>query len=258
MAQAIIAGYLSQSTEMIGKLVATNRNPAKRQKLQVNHPGLALVDTNSQLTQQVSVIVIGVKPKDIVGVCQEIAPQVNDEHLIISLAAGVTLQKIADCFETSPAIVRAMPNTPATMGQGMTGLYATETTTQTQRQLAEQLFLQVGEILWLSSEQDMHAVTAISGSGPAYVFYFAECLIKAGIEQGLSAAAAKQLAIKTLQGAGDLLQNATCEPSVLREQVTSPGGTTEAALKLLHEKQFVTIISEAVAKGCERSKTLGS
>ena len=257
MAQAIIGGYLqAQGTSLSSRVMATNRNPQKSQILYEKFPQLTRVDNNAELARNCKVVVIGVKPKDIESACREIAPYTTSDHLVISLAAGVTTNTIADCFVEKPAIIRAMPNTPALIGQGMTGLFAANGIETRQREFCERLFKLVGDTLWLNNEDDMHAVTAVSGSGPAYLFYFAENLIKAGVEQGLSEPAAKTLALKTIQGASNLMFESSLTPESLRQQVSSPGGTTQAAIERLQAQNFSDILNEAVAKATERSKAL--
>lgn len=180
--------------------------------------------------------------------------------LVISIAAGTQIESLSLWLKSPRAIVRAMPNLPASIGRGIAGAYATPSTTAAQRKLAERILRAVGDLVWLDGEELMNAVTAVSGSGPAYVFLLVEALAAAGERVGLAPEIAATLARKTIEGAGALLASNAASPTDLRRSVTSPGGTTEAALKvLLGESKFEQLLADAVAaataRGFELAKT---
>jgi pyrroline-5-carboxylate reductase len=179
----------------------------------------------------------------------------NSLHL--SIAAGIPSSSIASWLGTE-RIVRAMPNTPALIGKGQTGLYARSGVTSAERSLVETILLPTGEVSWVSHEDLLDAVTAISGSGPAYVFFFIEAMIDAGIQMGLSADQAKQLSIGTFTGAAELARQSSDSPSVLRERVTSKGGTTFAAISSLQADAVDSLFKKALTAAQQRAKELGA
>jgi pyrroline-5-carboxylate reductase len=203
-----------------------------------------------------SVLVLAIKPQMLDAIAPRLAPLTNQTTLIISILAGKTIENLSQHFPG--AIVRAMPNIAAAVGCGMTAAVAGAKVTPAQKGIADALFSAVGRIEWLSDEQLVDAVAAISGSGPAYVFYLAECLAKAGVEAGLPADLAARLARATIEGAGALLQRQPdVSPAELRESVTSPGGTTAAALAILRgEGGLEKLIDEAVAAAKLRAQEL--
>lgn len=180
--------------------------------------------------------------------------------VVISIAAGTQIESLSRLLGAPKAMVRAMPNLPASIGKGITAAYATPSTTTAQRKLAERLLKAVGDLVWLDGEELLNAVTAVSGSGPAYVFLLAEAMAAAGERIGLSPSIAAVLARKTIEGAGALLASNATPPADLRRSVTSPGGTTEAALKvLMSDARFELLLAEAIAaanaRGFELAKT---
>lgn len=203
-----------------------------------------------------AVLVLAIKPQMLDTVAARLAPRVSQATLVISILAGKTIENLSQRF--SGAIVRAMPNLAAAVGCGMTAAVADTKVTPAQRQTADALLSAVGRVEWLSDERLMDAVTAISGSGPAYVFYLAECLAKAGIDAGLPRDLATRLARATIEGAGALLaRQPEISPAELRESVTSPGGTTAAALAILRgEGGLEELIGEAVAAAKRRAQEL--
>jgi len=179
------------------------------------------------------VLVLAIKPQMLDEAAPTIAPFVNDKTLIISVMAGKTIANIAARLP-SQTIIRAMPNTPAAVGRGITGVYPTAKVSAAQKTITAALLGAIGRVEWVESEDDIDIVTAVSGSGPAYVFYLAECLAKAGEAAGLKPDLAARLARATVEGAGELMfQDSVTSPAQLRVNVTSPGGTTAAALNVL-------------------------
>jgi pyrroline-5-carboxylate reductase len=203
-----------------------------------------------------SVLVLAIKPQMLDAVAPALAPQARDATLVISVLAGKTIENVSD--RVAGAIVRGMPNLAAAIGCGITAAVADAKVTPAQRRTADALLSAVGRVEWLSDESLMDAVTAVSGSGPAYVFYLAECLAKAGMEAGLPAELAARLARATIEGAGALLARwPDVSPAELRESVTSPGGTTAAALAILNgEAGLEKLMTDAVAAAKRRAREL--
>lgn len=205
-----------------------------------------------------TLIVIAVKPNLVEAVLQDCAVLAENGTIFLSVAAGVTTDTMARHLPGEVAIVRCMPNTPAAIGEGMLAVYAREGLAEASRQLVTTLLQASGAVAWLDRESDMDAVTAISGSGPAYVFHFIEALTSAGIALGLSPENASLLAKQTVKGAGRLAAEAIDDPGKLREQVTSPGGTTAAALRVfMTDDRTIRLVAEATRAACDRSIELG-
>ncbi len=204
-------------------------------------------------------IVLAVKPQMMSQTAPAYAKAARNA-VVISIAAGTQIESLSLWLGGSKAIVRAMPNLPASIGKGITAAYATPSTTAAQRKLADRLLTAVGDLVWLNGEELLNAVTAVSGSGPAYVFLLAEAMAAAGERVGLSPAVAATLARKTIEGAGALLASNPASPADMRRSVTSPGGTTEAALKvLMADARFERLLAEGIAaanaRGFELAKT---
>ena len=203
------------------------------------------------------VLVLAVKPQIMADVLPTVAPFVGPQTVSLSIAAGKTLALFEAALPAGSAVVRAMPNTPAAIGCGMTVLCANAFTTPNQRSLCEQLMAAVGEVGWLTDEGDMDAVTAVSGSGPAYVFLLVEAMTQAGIDAGLTPDLAAHLAHTTVVGSAALLGQSHETPTQLRVNVTSPGGTTQAALDVLMADQALArLMSRAIAAAVARSRAL--
>ncbi len=202
-------------------------------------------------------VVIAVKPQEAVHVISEVSRFVGPETVVISVMAGRPMAFLGRHLPKNAAIVRAMPNTPASVGRGITVAVPNAKVKPQHRDLANALLSATGPVEWIKNEKLMDAVTAVSGSGPAYVFLLAESLAKAGVAAGLPKPLAERLARVTVSGAGELLHRSDLEASKLRENVTSKGGTTEAALKILMGKSgFDPALKKAVAAATKRSKDL--
>jgi pyrroline-5-carboxylate reductase len=203
------------------------------------------------------VVIFAVKPQVMEAVVPAYARFVAAKPLFLSIAAGTTTAFFAKRLGAEAAVVRSMPNLPASVHRGITGAFATPKVGADQKSLAERLLGAVGEVVWVDEEGLLDAVTAVSGSGPAYVFLLAECLAQAGIEAGLPEELAARLARATVAGSGELLARSTEPAETLRRNVTSPGGTTAAALSILMGAGgFQTLLSKAVAAAAERSRQL--
>jgi pyrroline-5-carboxylate reductase len=199
---------------------------------------------------------IAVKPQDAADALREVSGAVGASGLV-SIVAGFRTKAIEDLVGGGASVVRAMPNTPARVGRGVTALAAGSAATAATRGLAEEIFGAVGPVMWLDEEQ-LDAVTALSGSGPAYVFLLAEALVDAAKTLGLPADAARTLAFETIEGAGRMLTQTGLDPQTLRGQVTSKGGTTEAAIAVLEDAGLRKIVAEAMVAAQRRSRELGS
>lgn len=205
------------------------------------------------------VVVLAVKPNQVAAVLAACAAEEIRSAVYLSIAAGKTLAHLAAGLGAGAAVVRAMPNTPAAIGKGISALVANSAVTRAQRALCGELLEAVGAVTWLDDEKHMDAVTAVSGSGPAYVFLLIECLESAARDVGLPADIAKQLALATVAGAAAYAEVAKEPPAELRRRVTSPGGTTQAALEVLQsERGLADLMRRAVEAAARRSKELAS
>jgi pyrroline-5-carboxylate reductase len=204
----------------------------------------------------VAAVVLAVKPQTAPEAMPALAPFVGDATVVVSIMAGRTLRFLADALPQA-ALVRAMPNTPAAIGRGITVMVANSRVSPEQRALVDALLSAVGAVEWISDETLMDAVTALSGSGPAYVFLLAEAMAHAGAAAGLPPALAATLARATVAGSGELLQRSPLDPATLRQNVTSPGGTTAAALDVLMGKdRLERLMTAAIAAATKRSRDL--
>jgi pyrroline-5-carboxylate reductase len=213
---------------------------------------------NPQQPGPADVAVIAIKPQAAPAVLPTLAPMLAPSSLVVSIMAGRTLRFIAGALGKPCALVRAMPNTPAAIGRGITVAVASGASAA-QRKLAHALLAATGAVEWVGDEALMDAVTAVSGSGPAYVFLLAEALAQAGVAAGLPAPLAQKLARETVAGSGELLHRSPLDVTVLRENVTSPGGTTAAALEILMDKDGLrALMDKAIAAATARSRQLAN
>jgi len=259
-------GCGNMSRSLIGGLIANGANPERllaadpdkeqRQSLSNQFSIKTMADNNEAVTAA-DVIVLAVKPQVMKTVVSDLARSVKGStKLIISIAAGVRLASIMTWLGGSPAAVRVMPNTPSLIQAGAAALYANEHTSDTQKNTAETLMRSVGTTIWLDSEDQMDAVTALSGSGPAYYFYFMEAMEKAAIDMGLNQEQARLLTIETALGAAKMALLSSSDPAELRKQVTSPGGTTEQALNTFMQGKLEQLVQEAMEAARRRSVEL--
>ncbi len=205
------------------------------------------------------VIVVAVKPQAMDEIFPSLAKIAGPETVVMSIAAGKTIASFERYLPDGAAVVRAMPNTPAAIGRGITGAVPNSHTTEAQRDTCETLLRAVGDVVWIPNEGLIDAVTAVSGSGPAYVFLLAETLAQAGVAAGLDAVTAQRLARATVSGAGELLRQSKSDAATLRQNVTSPGGTTAAALAILMRDGdgLKELMREAVIAAEKRGRELG-
>lgn len=251
MGGALLRGWLEGGFPP-GQLAVKEPQPSPELASLLRERGIPEVPSSSP-----DVLVLAVKPQIMNETLDEIANHAGAHTAVVSIAAGRTVSSIAHHFPQGTAIVRAMPNLPAEIGRGITGVYANANVSGSQRALVEALMQAVGEVAWVDSEGLIDAVTAVSGSGPAYVFYLTECLAKAAQDAGLSPDLAAQFARTTITGAGELLRRSPLSPSQLRENVTSPGGTTAAGLSvLMRESGLEDLIRQTVAAAARRAAEL--
>lgn len=253
MAAALLGGLL-RSGVAAGSVLVLEIDAARRARLEAEF-GVATLASPGPGLSSVDVLVLAVKPQQMKEVCAALVPYMT-RQLVLSIAAGIRARDLARWLGTQ-IVVRAMPNTPALIGQGVSGLVALSPVSKRQRDLAEQILRAAGSVVWLEREDDLDAVTAVSGSGPAYVFFLIEALIAAARAQGLSEAQARALAVGTFTGAAELAARSDEPLAVLRQRVTSKGGTTAAALASLEAARVREAIGAAVRAARVRAAELG-
>jgi pyrroline-5-carboxylate reductase len=254
MASAMIGGLLHQGWDT-GTIQAVEIAPAARERLEREYR-IATAEAITAEAVRADCIVLAVKPQQAREVARLLHPHLATQ-LVISIAAGIRLGDLARWLGGYPKLVRVMPNTPALVRAGVAGLYAPGSISADDRERAGRIMGAVGTTLWLENEDQMDAITAISGSGPAYVFYFIEALQQAAIDLGLDAAAARRLALGTFAGSVQLAMQSEEEPAALRARVTSKGGTTERAVAVLDRERLGAIVTRAARAAAERSRELG-
>jgi len=213
----------------------------------------------SKTLAKTDLVIIAVKPQIMAEICNALNQHIQGDALILSIAAGQSIQNFENYFGPKQPIIRSMPNTPAAIGKGMTVAIANTNVTAQQQKLAQTLLESAGKLEWLTDEAMLDAVTALSGSGPAYLFHLIEILSKAGEKTGLPAETAKTLARQTIIGSAALAeQDKETSADILRKNVTSPGGTTEAALKILMDGRLQELFDEALKAATKRSLELNA
>jgi pyrroline-5-carboxylate reductase len=255
MADALVGGLLA-SGFAASQIRAVDVNGDARRRLADKHR-IACFDTPQKACRAGDVIVFAVKPQQMQEAARFSGLKAN-ANLVVSIAAGITLGSLARWLGGHAKLVRAMPNTPALIGAGVTGLYALPGVSEAEKKQAETILDAVGRTLWIPEESLMDAVTAVSGSGPAYVFWFIEQLAIAGESLGLPADVSRQLALDTVLGSAKLAAQSAESPAVLRERVTSKGGTTEAALKAFEEQKLAERFMRAIEAARDRGAQLGA
>lgn len=251
MAEALISGIVEKKLMNQEKIWVTNRsNREKLHALQEKY-GVQTTYDMTQMLMDVNVVILAMKPKDVVTAVTQIKPYLKENVLLISLLAGISTKSIETISEKSIPIVRAMPNTSAAIGQSATALAVNSIVSEQQKSMVKKMFDTVGLTVFVEEAQ-LNAVTGLSGSGPAYIYYLIEAMEKSAVEIGLESDLAKQLIVQTLIGAAGMVAHSSKPPMQLRQEVTSPGGTTEAGLKILREHQvqeaFIHCIKEATAQ----------
>lgn len=250
MASSLIGGLLAKGLDA-ARIRASDPGAKTRARVSAEH-GIELFADNAQAVQDADVIVIAVKPQVMKAVCQDLRAHLKPHQLLISIAAGITCTSLQNWLGNQP-LVRCMPNTPALLGKGVSGLFATAAVTGEQRQQAEELLSAVGIAVWVDTEAQIDAVTAVSGSGPAYFFLLIEAMTDAGVKLGLPREVAKQLAVQTALGAAHMAVGSDVDAAELRRRVTSPAGTTEAAIKSFQADGFAATVEKALSAAAHRS-----
>lgn len=254
MAACMVAG-LSEHAPWAEVLVA-DRHPEKLSDLARRY-NVVPAKTNQDAVASASVVILAVKPQAMKAACLEIRAVIQKtKPLIITVAAGVETAQVAQWLGGALSIVRAMPNIPAQVQQGMTGLYAGSHIGEAERALATRIFSAIGVSIWVPNEDDMHAVTAVSGSGPAYYFMFMEAMEQAAVSLGLNKEAAHLLVTQTALGAATMAQSSRWSPAELRKQVTSPKGTTEQAILSFEQDGLRTMVQQAMIACAKRSESI--
>ena len=259
----------NMARSLIGGLIATGHEPAS---IHVAEPvaelrdalladfGVSVFDTGTDAVADASTWVFAVKPQLMRMVCESLATQAQAHRpLVITIAAGITGSQLERWLGGALPVVRTMPNTPALLGAGVTGLHASEHVDAEGRAFAETLLAAAGKTVWINDENLMDAVTGVSGSGPAYIFLMAEAMIDAGISEGLPADAARTLALQTILGAARMLtEEGAPDAAELRRRVTSPNGTTHAAIESFEAGGLRTLVADAVHAARERGRELSA
>ncbi len=251
IAEAIIGGLKKADTHF--QIRVSNRSNLERLQNLVDTYAISASNLDD-IVENSRVIIIAVKPKDVLGVVKQLKNYKLSDKLIISVAAGVAL-KVFYKHLPDVAVIRAMPNTSTAVLHSMTGLVRGDNVTDEQVKMAEEIFSATGHIMWIPEEK-MNALISISGSGPAYFYLFAESLIKAGVHLGLSEAEAEVLVLETLVGAGKMIAESDKSPGRLREEVTSPNGTTYAALNVFTDDQLALTVLKATQACAQRAEDL--
>ncbi|MCY3978336.1 MAG: pyrroline-5-carboxylate reductase [Chloroflexi bacterium] len=256
MGEAMIKGLLSQKLLAPENIVAADPRADRLDELRTRY-GITVTTDNAEAARAADVVVLSVKPQVMDAVLPELRGQVDSVRLILSIVAGVPLKMIANELQ-NVRIIRSMPNTPGQIGSGITVWTASSAVGAEQRAQAEALLGAMGEHIYAADERFLDMATALSGSGPAYVFMFMEALIDAGVHMGFARRDAEQLVTQTLLGSVLYAQQSGLHPAELRNQVTSPGGTTAAALHEMEKGGLRTVLSEGVWAAYHRSQELGS
>lgn len=254
MAEAMIAGLLRKKLAEPKNLMASGPRVERGAQLKEKY-GIQPFTENNAAASSADLVVLSVKPQRLSGVLKELK-DVRPEAFVLSIVAGAPIQKIVEALK-NPAVVRAMPNTPAQIGEGITVWAAALEVLDAQKEIARSLLGALGEEIFVEDENYLDMATALSGTGPAYVFLFMEAMIDAGVHMGFSRRIAEQLVVKTLTGSVAYYQNIQTHPAALRNQVTSPGGTSAEALYYLEKAGFRTAISRAIWAAYQRTLELG-
>jgi len=251
MASSILGGLIAKGYPA-SKITASDPYQEGLEKLAAAH-GINITQDNALAVSKADVVVLAVKPQVLKQVCEALEPSLGHQPLVISIAAGIDINSLDKWLGNELAIVRCMPNTPALVQTGASGLYANSQTSAAQKASADEILKSVGIVQWLDSESLIDPVTAVSGSGPAYYFLMMEAMIDVGVAQGLSRTAATELTLQTALGAAKLAQSSDVDVSELRRRVTSPNGTTEQAILSFEDSDLRGTVSKAMQACTDRS-----
>ena len=255
MAEAMISGILNEDLMEPGQMIASDPREERGQELAKRY-GVRAATDNREAAKAAEIVIFSVKPQVLPAVLGEVQGAIKPEGLILSIVAGARISVIAESLGHA-AIVRVMPNTPAQIGEGMSVWTATSAVSDEQRLQAQSILRALGEEVCLDDEDYLDMATALSGTGPAYVFLFMEAMIDAGVHLGFSRRIAQQLVLQTIRGSVDFARQSVAHPAELRNMVTSPGGTSAEALYQLEKGGFRTVLSRAIWAAYQKSKYLG-
>ena len=255
MGRALIGGLLRHG--MRPEQITVGESQESARTMLSRELGIAATADNAAAIRRANLIVLAVKPHDAAAVLAPLAADLQRARpTVLSVAAGVRIETLQSWCGAGVPVIRAMPNRPAFVGAGATGLFAPPEVDASRREVAAQIMRSVGEVVWVATEDALDVVTALSGSGPAYFFLLAEAMAKAGVDLGLPADTARRLSIATLHGAGLLAQSSDGDLERLRAEVTSKGGTTEAALRTLQAAGFNEFVGRAIEAAAQRGREL--
>lgn len=258
MAEAVLAGMLNNRIVKPGAVSITNRSDRFRlDELVYNFGVIADMDQREKSIREADILILAMKPKDVAPAIEEIKSLTNSNQLFISIIAGITTSYITTLLGHSAPVIRTMPNTSATIGLSATGISQGETATDEHVEIAKYIFESIGMVAIVEEDQ-LDAVTGLSGSGPAYIYYLVEAMKAGAVKAGLDDQIARELILQTLIGAAHMLKETGEEPDVLREKVTSPNGTTQAGLDVLRQFGFEQALVSCIVRATERSKELGA
>jgi pyrroline-5-carboxylate reductase len=255
MATAMIKGLIESGVYGKGQLGASDKDSSALKRM-AERFGVESYGSSNELVQRCSTVVLSIKPQNMKDVLEEVRDGIKDDHLIISIAAGIPVRMIQGILKRDVPIIRVMPNTPALVQKGMSALAAGQFATPEHMATARTIFDAVGDTVEVE-ESMMDAVTALSGSGPGYIFRMMECMVDAGVGVGLERKTTLSLVIQTFLGSAHLAKSSEHSLSYLREMVTSPGGTTEAGLGVFDKMGLAETVRKAVEAACNRSVELG-
>ncbi|HHT7187183.1 TPA: pyrroline-5-carboxylate reductase ProI [Bacillus cereus] len=256
IAEAIIGGLIHANVVKGEQITVSNRSNEKRLRELHNKYGIKGTHNKKELLANANILFLAMKPKDIAEAIIPLKEFTNPNLLIISLLAGVSTQSIRNLLQKDVPIIRAMPNTSATILKSATAISPSKHATAEHIRTATSLFETIG-LVSVVEEEDMHAVTALSGSGPAYIYYVVEAMEEAAKKIGLKEDVAKSLILQTMIGAAEMLKASEKHPSILRKEITSPGGTTEAGIEVLQEHKFQQALISCITQATKRSHDLG-
>jgi pyrroline-5-carboxylate reductase len=255
MASAIIGGMLDNGYQA-GNIWVSAPDDSHLQALR-DRFGVSVTTDNRYCAQQADMVVLAVKPQVMAEVCRDIAPVVqNTRPLMVSIAAGLGSDTLDSWLGGGLPLVRAMPNTPSLVGKGAAGLFANAAVTAEQKTMVQSVFESIGSALWVDDEEQLHGVTALSGSGPAYFFLMLEALEAAATEAGIAPKTARELAIQTMAGAAEMAARSEHDPAQLKRNVMSPGGTTERAINTFEDGGMRDLVQKAYNAAFERSQEM--
>jgi pyrroline-5-carboxylate reductase len=255
MGRALIGGLLRHG--MRPEQIAVGESQESARATLSQELGIAATPDNAAAIRKANLVVLAVKPYHAGSVLAPLAAELQQRRpVVLSIAAGVRIETLQSWCGAGVPVIRAMPNRPALVGAGATGLFAPAEVDASHRAMAAQIMQSVGEVVWVATEDALDVVTALSGSGPAYFFLLAEAMAQAGMDLGLPADTARRLSIATLHGAGLLAQGSDGDLARMRAEVTSKGGTTEAALRILHAAGFNELVGRAVEAATHRGREL--